>query len=67
MKRELTTLLQPRYIVFHKRDAVFDAFQFALLLERTTDIGHNMDVRNDTFRASETYRCRSRRRLDKLT
>ena len=37
--------------MFYNCDAVLDALLFALLLERTTDVTHNMHVRNNGLRA----------------
>lgn len=40
-----------RYIVFHYPEAALDALNLSLLLERTTDVGLNVHVRNDALRA----------------
>ena len=50
MLRDLSALLTRRYMVFYDRDAVLDALRFTLPLERTTDVGHVMHLRNDTLR-----------------
>lgn len=57
MIRELSVILRRRYMVFHDRGNLLDAFRHVLPLERTTDIGINMHVCNDALRAGNTYWC----------
>ena len=54
MVRDMSALLTRRYMVFYDRDAVLDALLFALPLERTTDVGHVMHLRNDALRRGGT-------------
>ena len=61
--RGLSQLLARRYMVFHDRDAVLDAVRLSLPLDRTTDIGQNMPIRNGALCVGGTCWCRSRRTL----
>ena len=63
MVRDLSALLTRRYMVFYDREAVLDVLRFALPLERTTDVGHIMHLRNDALRCGGTCWCRTRRQL----
>ena len=63
MVPDLSALLTRRYMVFYDRDSVLDALRFALPLERTTDVGHVMHLRNDALRRGDTCWCRTRRQL----
>ena len=63
MVRDLSALLTQRYMVYNDRDAVLDALRFALPLDRTTDVGHVMHLRNDALRRGGTCWCRTRRQL----
>ena len=47
--RRLSQLLARRYIVFYDRDAVLEELRLSLPLDRTTDIGQNMPIRNSAF------------------
>ena len=47
--RRLSQLLARRYMVYHNRDAVLDAQPLSLPLDRTTDIGQNMPIRNSAL------------------
>ena len=61
--RGLSQLLARRYMVFHDRDAVLEALRLSLPLDRTTDIGKNMPIRNSALCVGGTCWCRSRRTL----
>ena len=50
-------------MVFHDRDAVLDALRLSMPIDRTTDIGLNMPIRNSAPCVGGTCRCRSRRTL----
>ena len=63
MVRDLSALLTRRDRVFYDQDAVLDALRFGLPLERTTDVGHVMHLRNDALRRGGTCWCRTRRQL----
>ena len=56
--RERSQLLAIRYMVFHDRDAVLEALRLSLPLDRTTDIGQNMQIRNSTLCIGGTCWCR---------
>ena len=59
--RGLSQLLARRHMVFHDRDAVLKALRLSLPLNRTTNIGQNMPIRNNTLCVGGTCWCRSRR------
>ena len=61
--RGLSQLIARRYMVIHDRDDVLEALRLSLPLDRTTDIGKNMPIRNSTFCVGGTCWCRSRRTL----
>ena len=61
--RGLSQLLARRYMVFHDGDAVLEALRLSLPLDRTTDSGHNMPIRNSSLCVGGTCWCRSRRTL----
>ena len=63
MVRDLSALLTRRYMAFYDRNAVLDALRFAPLLNRTTDVGNVMHLRNDALRRNGTCWCRTRRQL----
>ena len=48
-------------MVFHDRDAVLEALRLSLPLDRMTDIGQSMPIRNSALCVSGTCWCRSRR------
>ena len=58
MVRDLSSLLKRLDRALYDRTVVLDALRFALLLERTTDVGHVMQLCNDAFHAGETGWCR---------
>ena len=47
--RGLSQILARQYLVFHNRDAVLEALRLSLPLDRTTDIGQNMLIRNSAL------------------
>ena len=59
----LSQILTRRYMVFHDRDTVLEALRLSLPLDRTTDIGQNMPIRNSSLCVGGTCWCRSRRTL----
>ena len=61
--RGLSQILARRYMVFHDRDAVPKALRLSLPLDRTTDIGQNMPIRNSALFVGGTCWCHSRRTL----
>ena len=61
--RWLLQFLARRYMVFHDRVAVLEALRLSLPLDRTTDIGQNMPIRNSALCVGGTCLCRSRRTL----
>ena len=61
--RWLSQLLARRYMVFHDRDAVLDALRLSWPIDRTTDIGQNMPIRNSALCGGGTCWYRSRRTL----
>ena len=61
--RGLSQLLARRYIVFNERDALLESLRLSLPLDRTTDIGQNMPIRNCALCVGGTCWCRSRRTL----
>ena len=61
--RGLSQILARRYMVFQDRDAVLEVLRLSLLLDRTTDIGQNMPIRNSALCVGNTCWCRSRRTL----
>ena len=65
--RGLSQILARRYMVFHDRDAVLEALRLSLPLDRTTDIGQNMPIRNSALCVGDTCWCRSRRTFVDLT
>ena len=60
---ELSQILYRKYIAFHDRDNVLDSLRLSLLLDRTTDIGQNIYIRNYALRVNCNCWCRSRRTL----
>ena len=50
-------------MVFHDRDAVLAALRLSMPLDRTTDIGQTMPIRNSALCVGGTCWCRSRRTL----
>ena len=60
---ELSQILDRKYIAFHDRDSVLDALRLSLPLDRTTDIGQNIYIRNYALRVNGNCWCRSRRTL----
>ena len=61
--RGLSQILARRYMVFHDCDTVLEALHLSLPLDRTTDIGQNMPIRNSALCVGGTCWCRSRRTL----
>ena len=61
--RGLSQILARRCMVFHDRDAVLEALRLSLPLDRTTDIGQNIPIRNSALCVGGTCWCRSRRTL----
>ena len=61
--RGLSQLLARCYIVFHDRDAVLKKLRLSQPLNRTTDIGQSMPIRNSALLVGGTCWCRSRRTL----
>ena len=64
--RELSLLLARRSMVFNARESVLDALRLSLPLDRKTDVGLNVHVRNEALRFGGTCWCRSRRTLVEL-
>ena len=60
---ELSQILDRKYIAFHYRDSVLDALRLSLPLDRTTDIGQNIYIRNYALRVNGNCWCRSRSTL----
>ena len=50
-------------MVFHDRDDVLEALRLSLPLDRTTEIGQNMPIRNSALCVGGTCWCRLRRTL----
>ena len=61
--RGLSQILAGQYIIFYDRDAVLDSLRLSLPLDRTTDIGQNMPIRNSALCVCGTCWFRSRRTL----
>ena len=61
--RGLSQLLAHRYIIFHDRDAVLDALRLSFPIDRKTDIGQNMPIRNSVRCVGGTCLCSSRHTL----
>ena len=55
MTRKLSALITDTYIVFDNCELTLDALRVSLLLERSSDLGHNIHLRNDALREGGNY------------